>query len=94
MRTVDRLVPGLKTCQCFGLVPSPHAGGADAWRSTLSTHRVAKMVAAIDTVGKHLAGIVRQSIGTDLAVVDVGGRDGDLLIRAVSASAPTWALKP
>ena len=44
---VDWLVPGLKPRQCFGLVASPHAGGDDAWRSTLGAHRVGEMIAPV-----------------------------------------------
>lgn len=76
---MDRLVPCLEACQCFGFVPSPHAAGDDAWRSTLGAQRVAEMIAAIGAVGKHLAKIAGQSIGTGLAVVDIGRCDGDLL---------------
>jgi len=74
---VDRLVPGLKARQCFSFVASPHTGGEDARRSTLGAHRVAEMIAAIGTVGKHLTRIIGKRISTGLAVIDVGGRDGD-----------------
>lgn len=76
---MDRLVPGIETCQGFGLVAPPHTGGDDARRATFGAHRITEMAASVGAVGINLAGIVRQSIGTGLAVVDVGGRDGDLL---------------
>ncbi|MER9657947.1 hypothetical protein NKJ26_31790 [Mesorhizobium sp. M0152] len=63
------------------------------WRSTLGTHRVTDMAAAIAAIGKHLAGVVGYSIGTGLAVVDVGGRNGDLLDQGCIGIG-TWALKP
>lgn len=75
------MVPGPKACQCFGFVPSPHAGTC-RWRRCVAFHpwhAPRGRIAAIGAFGKHLAGIVRQSIGTGLAVVAVGGRDGDLL---------------
>lgn len=64
---------------CFGFVPSPHTGGDNTWRSTLGAHRVAEITATVGAVSKHVAGIVRQSIGAGLAVINVGGCDGDFL---------------
>ncbi|WP_167697631.1 hypothetical protein [Mesorhizobium sp.] len=80
--------------QYFSFTPSPDAGSDDAWRSTLGTHRVAEMVAATGAIGKPLAGVVRQSIGTGFAVVMLAGVTAISSTGAVSASAPTWALKP
>lgn len=48
----------------------------------LGAHRVAENIAAIGAVGKHLAGIVRQSIWTGLAVINVGGCHRDLLDKS------------
>lgn len=92
--TVDRLVPGIETCPDFGFVPAPHAGSDNAWRATLRDNCFAKMVASIGTVGINIAGIVRQCVRTSLAVIDVGGVMAISSTRAVSASAPTCALKP
>jgi hypothetical protein len=37
------------------------------------------VIAPVGTVGKHVAGIVGQSIGAGLAVINVGGCYGDFL---------------
>lgn len=88
----DRPVPGFEPPKRFSLVPSSHAGG-DAWRSTLGAHRFAEMVAAIGAVGKNLAGIVGQSIRTDLPSLMLAGVMAISLTRTVSTSAPTWGFE-
>lgn len=70
---MDRPVPGIEPLKSFGLVTAPYTGGNDAWRATLCPHRIAEVISTISTVGTHVAGIVGQSIGAGLAVVDVGG---------------------
>ncbi len=76
---MDRLVPGIETCQGFGFVAPPHGGSDDARRATFGAHRITEMAASTGAVGINLARIVRQGIRTGLAVIDVGRRDGDLL---------------
>jgi len=96
---VDLLVPGLKASQCFRFVARPHTGGDVAWCSTLGAHRVAEMIAATGTVGKHVTRIIGKRISTGLAVIDVGGRDVDLLhkrrigVGASRLTPSTWKLR-
>ena len=72
---MDRLVPGIETSACLGLVPAPHAGGGNARHAAPGANRAAEMGAAIGAVGKHPFGSVR----TGAPVVDVGRRDRNLL---------------
>lgn len=54
---MDRLVPFMELAQRFGFVAAPHAGGDDPRNAALCSHGIAKVIAAIGAVGKHLAGI-------------------------------------
>ena len=76
---MDRLVPGIKAGQRFGLIASPHARCHDARRAAFGADGVAKMTALIGAVGKDFARIVRQRIRAGFAVIDIGGRDGNFL---------------
>lgn len=75
---MDGSVPGVEPLESYGLVAAPHAGSNDAWCATLCPHRIAEVISTIGTIGKHLAWIIRQGIGSGLAIVDIGRSDGDL----------------
>jgi len=46
---MDRLVPGIETCQGFGFVAPPHGGSDDARSAAFGAHRIAEMVSPICT---------------------------------------------
>ena len=79
-------------------IPSPASTKADSLsishfvRGNPKNHTSAKV--GIGAVGKHLAGIVGQSFRACFAVMDTGGCVDTASTKALSASAPIWALKP
>ena len=91
---VDRLIPFFELPQRFLFVAAPHAGGDDPRYATLGPHSVTEVVAAIGAVGKHLTRIVGQRFGACSATLILADVIATSSINAVSASAPTWALKP
>lgn len=89
---MDRLIPFMELAERFSFVAAPHAGDDDAGNAALCQHGVTKVIAAIGAVGKHLTWIVGQGIETCFAVIDIGDVIDISSTKAVSASAPTWAL--
>nr|WP_235589448.1 hypothetical protein [Sphingobium sp. MI1205] len=61
---VDRLIPFMQLAQRFGFIAAPHPGGDDPRNAALCPHGIAKMIAAVRAVGKHLARVLGQRIGT------------------------------
>lgn len=91
---MDRLIPGLKARQRFGLIPAPHAGYGDAQRASLGAHGRSESLAPISAVGEHLTRLVRQSIGAGLAVIDVGRGDRDFLNQSRVGVGAHMSLEP
>lgn len=79
---MDRSVPGIQTGPHVGFIPTPHTSCDDARPATFGDDGLAKMIAAISTVGINIAWIVWQCIRTSLAVIHVGRCDGDLLDKS------------
>lgn len=63
----------------FLIGTSLNAGGDNARSSALGSHSIAKVITAVGAAGKHLAGIIGQSSGTCLTVIDICGCDRDFL---------------
>ena len=76
---MDRLVSLPELALRFLFAAAPHAGGDDPGYVAFRTDSVTEVIAAIGTVSKHFTGIVGQSIGPCLAVIDVGRCDRHLL---------------
>ena len=57
----------------------PNAGGDNAGNAALCPHGVAKVIAAVGAIGKHLAGIIGSASGACLTVIDISGCDRDFL---------------
>ena len=91
---MDRLVPCMELAQRFGFVAAPHAGGDDPGDPALCKNGIAEVTAAVGAIGKHLAGLSGKASGPALPSLILADVIETSSIRAVSASAPTWALKP
>jgi hypothetical protein len=79
----------MELAQRFGIVAAPHAGGDDPGNAAFCPHGIAKVIAAIGAVGKHLTGMSGKASGSaspSLMLTDVIDASS---ISAVSASAPT-----
>lgn len=65
----------------FRLHRPPHAGGDNLRFAAPGADASPKWLPPIRAVGKYLAGFVGQCCGAGLAIVDVGGRDGDFFCK-------------
>ena len=76
---MDRLVPFTELAQRLGFVAAPHAGGDDPGNAALCPHGIAKVIAAISAVGKHLTRVFGQCAGTCFPIIDIGRCDRHFL---------------
>jgi hypothetical protein len=91
----SRVVPRIELGPRLLLVATPHMGGDDARRAALGANRRPGRLATTGAVGEDLTGVVGKRVAAGLAVMNVGGGDGDLLDRrGVGISADVSSVSP
>jgi hypothetical protein len=93
MHAVDQLVPLVELAQSFLLIAAPHASRNDPGDTSLRPDGIADVRTAIGAIGPHLEDC-RASFRPALPSLMLAEDTKISSTSAVSASAPTWALKP